>query len=315
MGVSPLPTAAQRQNQKSGVALEKIQSEQAVGSYHLVDNYDSAIKLTGRIINHWLSEIDLGQTQRPVRSADGTHKVVHINTDEAVRDESGHEYHFPIADDQGRYQVTVSSGPSHESQREEASEFISTVAQNIKNWPLSPQQAQGVIGLMIKLKQLGPLGDQMAELINPPGQGQMQNQMAQLQMTAAAMKEQLDKTEALVQKLMLEREGKVIEGQFKMATQKMQEDTKLAVAQMNASKDANESIAQREIDTFEMLHDSAHELAMQAGQHEHEKGMAEQQAQQQSQLAAQNAMHASDQSAQDAQQSLATNPPSPAQGE
>ena len=93
MGVNALPTQAQRQNQKSGVALEKIQSEQSIGSYHLVDSYDQAIKLTGRIINHWLAETDLGETKRPIRSADGKHKLVQINTDAPVT-EGEHTYHF-----------------------------------------------------------------------------------------------------------------------------------------------------------------------------------------------------------------------------
>ena len=126
MGIAALPTAAQRTNQKSGVALDKIQSEQAIGSYHLVDSYDRAIKLTGRIMNHWLSEVDLGETKRPIRLADGKHKLVQINTDEPVM-ENDHEYHFPIADDQGRYQVTISAGPSL-SQREEGSEFFRSTA-------------------------------------------------------------------------------------------------------------------------------------------------------------------------------------------
>ena len=70
----------------------------------------------------------------------------------------------------------------------------------------------------------------------------------------------------------------------------MQEDTKLAVAQMNASKDANESIADREIQVYDMLHDAAHETAMQAQEHAHQQGLAQQQqaaAAQQQQAAAQ----------------------------
>jgi hypothetical protein len=126
MGISALPTAAQRSNQKSGKALDKIESQQAIGSYHLVDSYERAIRLTGRIVNHWIKEIDLGKTKRPVRLADGKHKLVEINT-EAVVTEDGHEYHFPIADDEGRYQVTVSSGPSSDSQREEGSEFVDMI--------------------------------------------------------------------------------------------------------------------------------------------------------------------------------------------
>src|SRR6185437_1657425 len=44
IGVTPLPTAAQRQNEKSGVALEKIQNAEAVGSFHFTDNFDRALE-------------------------------------------------------------------------------------------------------------------------------------------------------------------------------------------------------------------------------------------------------------------------------
>lgn len=305
MGIAPLPTAAQRQNQKSGTALDKIQSEQAIGSYHLVDAYDRGIRLTGRIINHWLSETDLGETQRPIRLADGKHKLVSINTDAPVM-ENDHEYHFPIADDQGRYQVTISSGPSHESQREEGSEFADTLMQNLKELPLTPPQAAQILALVIRLKQLGPLGDQMADIISPQNaSSQMQQQMGQMQQQAQQMQQQMAETQALVQKLMLERQGKVIENQAKFTITKMQEATKLAVAEINASKDANESMADRENDTYQLMHDSAHELALQAHQHAHEQATQATDAANQQQMAQQQAATQSAQSAQDAAQQAA----------
>ena len=304
MGLQALPSAAQRSNQKSGVALQKIQSEQSIGSYHLVDNYDRAIKLTGRIVNNWLSLVDMGEIEKPIREADGSHKLAKINTDEAVI-EDDHQYHFPIADDKGRYQVTLSSGPSHESQREEASEFVDTLMGSLKNLPLSPPQAAQILSLSIKLKQLGPLGDQMAEIVNPQNQGQAQ-QLQAMQGQMAQMQQAQGQQQALIQKLMLERQGKVIEQQGKASIVKMQEDTKLAVAQMNASKDANESIADREIQVYDMLHDAAHDVATQAVDHTHEQQMQQAQAAQAQQAAAQQQAAAAQQSSQE--------PANPAQG-
>lgn len=312
MGLQALPTAAQRANQKSGVAMEKIESQQAIGSYHLIDNYERAIALTGRIVNHWLSATDVGETKRPVRLPDGKHKLVQINTDAAVI-EDDHEYHFPIADDQGRYQVTVSSGPSFESQRAEGSDFANTLVSNLKGLPVTPQQAAQILALVIRLKQLGPLGDQMADIISPQ-QGGAAQRLGQMQQQMGMMQQQFGEMQATIQKLMLEKQGKVIEGQNKLQIARMQEDTKLAVAEINASKDANESIANREIETFEMLHQAAHDAAMQHTQHRHEKAMGAAEAatqhalaNQEAQIATQHAAHqaqiASQQSAQDAAQS------------
>jgi hypothetical protein len=316
MGIAVLPTAAQRSNQKSGVALEKIQTEQAVGSYHLVDSYDRAIKLTGRIVNHWLSETDLGETQRPVRLADGKHKLVKINTDAAVV-EDDHEYHFPIADDKGRYQVTVSAGPSHESQREEGSEFADTLVSNLKNLPLAPQQAAQILALVIRLKQLGPLGDQMADIISP--QNATQQQLAQMQQQAGLMQQQMGEMQKVLQKLLLEKQGKVIEMQGKLALQQhdaavrmaesdLDRETKLAVAEITTKAQNEREREQTYADLEAQFHDQAHDYAMQAHEQGHERQMQADAAQQQSQLADQQAANASAQSAQDAAQQQAAAP-------
>ena len=302
MGISPLPTAAQRQNQKSGTALSKIQSEQAVGSYHLVDAYDRAIKLTGRIMNHWLASIDVGDTERPVRLADGKHKLVQINSDEPI-EENGHIYHFPIADDKGRYQVTISAGPSHESQREEGSEFVDTLMENLPQMGfLSPQQHAQIIALGIRLKQLGPLGDQMADIISPPNAGQ-QPQIGQLQQQVQQTNQKMQEMQAVLQKLMIERQGRVIENQGKLQL----EAVKHAAAMSEADKDRETKLAVAEISTKAQIsseregmvhdlesqfHDQAHEVAMNAVQNNQAQQMQQQQAATQSQQSAQEAAQA-----------------------
>lgn len=319
MGLQSLPAAAQRQNQKSGVALEKIQSEQAVGSYHLVDSYDQAIKLTGRIINHWLSETDVGETQRPVRLADGKHKLVDINTDAPVMD-NDHEYHFPIADDQGRYQVTISSGPSSESQREDGREFADKLTQSLAEIDfLSPQQKAQIFGLNVRMMQLGPLGDQMADIVSPQNAtSQMQQQMGQLQQAQQQQGQQLQEAQGLIQKLMLERQGKVIENRGKMAIAMAEADkdreTKIAVAEISTKAQNDQERTETFNDLTAQFHEQAHETALQADQHAHEHAMGVVGAQQQQDAQAQQAEHTSQQSAQDAaQQTL--NPAGPAQGQ
>jgi hypothetical protein len=305
MGLQALPTATQRANQKSGVALDKIQSSQAIGSYHLVDSYNRAIKLTGRIVNGWLSETDLGETKRPIRLADGKHKMVPINTD-AVVFEGDHEYHFPIADDKGRYQVTISTGPSYESQREEGSEFADTLVANLKNLPVSGPQAAQLLAMVIRLKQLGPLGDQMADIISPQNQG-MGQQMQEMQQQGAVMQEQMQKMGAQLQELLLEKKAKVIEMQGKMALQQqdavtrlteanLDRETKLAVAEIGTKAQVVSERNQTFSDLESQFHQQAHELGMQAQDQAHQRDMQQAQAEQQAAMAAQKPQIPQDQS-------------------
>lgn len=297
MGISPLPSAAQRANQKSGVALQNIQSQQSVGSYHLVDSYDRAIKLTGRIVNQWLAETDLGETERAIREADGTHKLVKINTDAPVQVDD-HEYHFPIADDKGRYQVTVSSGTSTESQRSEASDFADTLIQNLKGLPIAPPQAAKILSLVVRMKQLGPLGDQMADIISPQDNG-AQQQLAQLQQQGQQMQQAMQEMQQTLQKLMLERQGKVIEmqgkqqiaqldAQVRLTEANLDRETKLAVAEIGTKAQIESEREGLLTDLESQFHDQAHSAAMQKDQQAHEQQMqaAQVQAQQQQQAQA-----------------------------
>src|SRR5437899_5259474 len=57
MGITPLPTSAQRQNEKSGVALEKIKNQEAVGSFHFTDNFVRALNNSGRQFNELITKL------------------------------------------------------------------------------------------------------------------------------------------------------------------------------------------------------------------------------------------------------------------
>jgi hypothetical protein len=253
--------------------------------------------------------------------ADGKHKLVNINTDEAVV-EDDHEYHFPIADDKGRYQVTISSGPSHESQREEGSEFVDTLMQNLPQMQfLQPQQQAQIIALGIRLKQLGPLGDQMADIISPQNGG-AQQQLAQIQQQAQQQGMQMKEMQQTLQKLMLERQGKVIEMQGKAQAQALQHQfdmteadkdrlTKVVVAQIGTKAQNEQQRASDEAELQQQFHDQAHDAAMQAVQHGQNQELAQQQAQQQSQQSAQDAQQGQQAQAQQAALQPAQEPARP----
>lgn len=326
MGLQALPTVAQRQNQKSGVALDKIQSSQAVGSYHLIDSYNRAVKLTGRIVNGWLAVTDLGETQRPVREADGSHKLVNINTDEPVTDEAtGHTYHFPIADDQGRYQVTISTGPSTDSQRQEASEFSDTIVQNLKNIPVPPQMQAQILASVIRMKQLGPEGDQLADMISPQ-QGNPQAQLQQLQQQGQQAQQQMQEMQAMLQKLMMEKQGKVIEMQGKAEEQardhvfeasEADKDRllKLTIAEADAKAQNESQRNETYMEAQQALHESAHDLALQQQAHQNALDMSQQQHAQGLEQQDAAASNASAQSAQDAEQVQQQQAAAPASGD
>jgi hypothetical protein len=214
IGIAPLPTAAQRNNEKSGKALEKIEQQQAVGSFHFIDNLHRAIKLAGRIMLEWIPvTYDAEDREVPIRTKDDKHKVIRINTKEPYKNDKGEEEHYPIG--QGDHGVTISVGPSSDSTREAASDFLDLIVSNLKGLPLAPPQAAKLLAKSIKGKQLGVLGDEISEIISPEDNNELppqaQQALAKLQQENQALNAYAQQIEQEKQKLEFEQKAKVVE--------------------------------------------------------------------------------------------------------
>lgn len=265
MGISGLPTAAQRDNEKSGIALEKISTEEAIGSYHYVAGYDRAVERAGRIMDSWASTVHDNEQELGLQKADGTRRIVRVNTELPYPDATGQLQHYQVGDED--HDVTVSTGPSWDSQRAAVSDFLDTLIQNLKTLPVSPAQAAKLLGLAIQMKELGPKGDEMAEIIDPknPQQGQQQaQQMGQMQQQAQLAHEALQKMQAEIQKLQLEREGKVLDNQARYTIEQMKIEAQVTAAEIQTkAQRLDERLAFVE-DLMKQLHGQAHDAGLQA---------------------------------------------------
>lgn len=160
MGISPMPTQAQRQNEKSGIALQQIESSGQTGAYHFVNAYENLIRQTGVVIEDLIDKVYDTARDVGIRPTDDTAKVQRINDPNSRESVST----------RGDHQVTISAGPAKESERQAADDFVDDLAGML---PVvaqitGPQVASGILSKAIKLKRLGPIGDQMADLIEPP---------------------------------------------------------------------------------------------------------------------------------------------------
>ena len=302
MGIVPLPTAAQRNNEKSGVALDRIQNEQAIGSYHFIDGFDRAVSLAGRVIESWIPVVYDTEREMSLLKADESRRKVRINTKQPYPDEkTGQPVHYPI--DDAEHDTSVSTGPSYDSQRDAVSDFLDLLIGELPKLPIAPPQAAKLLALSIQMKNLGPKGDEMAELISPTDNGQQQaaqfqQAQAQLQQAQSVVQE----LQAELQKLVLEKQGKVVENQFRLEVAKMHEENVLTIerlkidAQVVSAEITTKAQALNERmkfieDFYQQLHSQGHEIALQLSDQAHEQGMA----QQQQQAAAQQQQAAADQ--------------------
>lgn len=303
MGISPLPTAAQRNNQKSGIALEKIQSEEDVGTYQFVDNFENGyLHNMGWQINELIAPILDTEQDVPITEPDGSHSTMHLvgRTSHPI-DEAG-VYDVQGLDDKhlhtsrGEFDVTISSGPSAQSEREAQSDFVDQLIENLPNLPM-PGTPQGkVLALAIRMRpDLGPIGKQIADLFDPPDPNNLPPAAQAAIQQATAQVQQLQQENTA---LHMERLGKVLElrnklnieslkGAHKLDEKTMELVTKIVTAELAKQSKASDTQAQndaaRELaelgfsaDHVDRAHDAAHEAGMQAVQHAHERDQAAQ---------------------------------------
>jgi len=143
---------------KSGVAIQKIQSEAASASQPYIEAYTHSLEQVGRVMGDLIERTHDTKRQIPVRYADGRQKIVTIN---CPYDDEGRRCHYPITP--GGFSYTISTGPSYQSQFEQASDFVDKLVQSVPQL-LVDGAGQTTFGdLFVGLKQLGPIGDQIVD--------------------------------------------------------------------------------------------------------------------------------------------------------
>jgi hypothetical protein len=260
MGISPLPTAAQRANEKSGVALERIQGERAVGSYHFIDNFERSITYVGRQLDDLYDRIVDTARDIPARAEDGTHYVARVKDPANSKNKQ----------DAGEHDVTIIVGPSDSSQREEVAKFADTLAQIQGVFPL-------IGDLIVRMRNLGPIGNQIADRLTPPQFAQKEGAEplpAAAQAQIAQAQQQIQAMQEVIAQLQQEKAAKMLDGEVKLKIAAMQEQTKLVVAQASLQRDQAETILQNEMEKIQAIFDAAHDHSTIAHEAEQQRATA-----------------------------------------
>lgn len=227
MGTNFLPTQAQRRNEKSGIALKQIEETAQKGSYHFVDHYDAAITRTGAILEELLPHYYDTTRDVTVRKPDDTVEQTTINDPnkpETAVSEAPHD-------------VTLSTGPSYDSEREAASDFADLLVQNPQVFPL-------LADMVVKLKNLGPIGDEMSDrlkILLPPEIRAMEQQKGDPQAMVAQLLGELQKGQQMFDLMAKELEAKTklvetdaVKAEADLKKAEMDNATRLKVAEIQA---------------------------------------------------------------------------------
>lgn len=150
-----------KSNETSGRAIMARQREGDVSTFHFIDNLTRAIRHCGRILIDVIPKVYTGERIIRVLGEDGKEEAVQLG--QPTQGPEGVNRVYDLA--AGKYDLTVSSGPSFGTRRQEAA------AQMVEFMRSFPQAAQ-VIGDLVAKNLDWPGSEEMAERLQallPPG--------------------------------------------------------------------------------------------------------------------------------------------------
>lgn len=245
MAMSFLPTEAQKQNEKSGVALDKIRESGQRGSFHFSDHYNGMIRRLAELGEDLMDKgVITSSREVTVIEADGTSKTVNVVVmpDGQEAPELG-ENDYSV---KGDHAVTISVGPQEESSRTATNELLGELSVSKEFLTIAgPQDARKVVAMALRARNGGPQVDKIADILDPPSQNPAGEQgenpeVARVKQQAEQMLQQASEK--------IEEQGKIIEadqiksqaelqkaqmqGQIDLKKAEMAEATKLRIAEM-----------------------------------------------------------------------------------
>ena len=279
-------------NAKSGVAIKQLDTQSDQGAFHFIDNYNHRfLGAIGRICNDLISKVDAGPREVMVRTKDNKDKLVWVN--KPYTDENGEEQHHDMT--LGEYDITIGVEQTADSQREAASDFLETLIQELAGLQEDPAKKDALLALSIEAKQLGPIGEQMVKILQPP-QGDPAQVQQQLQQLQAQLTELQTENAGLLEdraKRQLEADTKVhikgmeieAKGQADAAAHvsdqslaQLSNDVKVLIAEIQTKAQSDSERLQMYKEFWLENHGAAHESGMQAVEQEHEQALADKQA-------------------------------------
>ena len=129
-----------KSNETSGVAIAQRQRESDVGTSEFLDNFAASIAYTGEIIVDLIPHIYDTERQLMVLAEDGSESFEDVN--KRMMTPEGEQIINALSN--GEYAVTVSTGPSYTTKRQESAESMMMFVQ------ANPQAAQYVLDLIAK---------------------------------------------------------------------------------------------------------------------------------------------------------------------
>ena len=264
-------------NDQSGVAVKALQSQGSIGNYHYSDNLSRAIRLEGKMLIDLIPKIyDTEQVIRVI-GIDEKHKLVKINSevpDPININKDGIPRIYDITS--GIYDVTVSSGPSYQTQKEADRNALFDV------FSKDPALIQ-IAGDLLFSTLDSPIGIKLAERFTKtlPPQLQPQDANSPQANLPPQIQQQLQQQQQMIQQLTqtLQKETELADKvtqdqQTKLQIAKLQNDTEIAKHKASLQHESNSTLLKLEIERLKEEGKQSHSLLLEVHKHLLDKDMA-----------------------------------------
>lgn len=210
-------------NADSGVAINLLQQQGDISTWHFFDNFLRSMWHGYRILLDLIPKIyDTARVVRIVRP-DDAQELVQINR--LFTAKNGKRMKYDLS--QGEYAIAISVQSSYATRKQQRAADLTNLAK------ADPQQLPQWADLFIKQLDLGPIGDEIADRLTPPEyRKQDQNDPQQAAQAAQMLSAQNQQLTAQVHALAQQLETKQYETQQKDAANQRDNETKAAIATM-----------------------------------------------------------------------------------
>jgi hypothetical protein len=276
------PSLGQKSPDQSGKAIVALQRQGNVATSNFSDNLARTKRELTRLMLQWIPVIyDTARVQRIIKP-DGTvdHVGVYNSKASGMTPEDAQAALQEHLDSQaikkiydigvGKYDVTVSVGPSYQTKRQEA---VATAMALVGAYP----DLVHICGDLLVGQMDIPLAKEIAERIKrtiPPnvlGDGDDADPEEQLTRKDAELQQLMQQHDQLAQQLQQATQiiqTKQVESQGKLAIEKLHSETQIAVAEINTKAQIIRDREQWSRDLWELTHGAAHDFGMQKDQQE-----------------------------------------------
>lgn len=247
----------QRSNENSGLAIQRRNQQSQISNFHFADNFSRSLKHAGRIILEMIPKIyDTERTLRIIHE-DGEQESVAVNQalgrdPQTGEDIPGHYF------DTGEYDVTVSSGPSYQTKRQEAAASMIEMA---KAYPPLMQVAGDILVQNMDWPKHQEVAERMKKMLPPNLQDdnndeippQVKNQLQQQTLVIQQLAGKLAAAQHMIDTKMIETSSKE-----RTSLAKIKADIEIALAEMGSAH--AETLLEHDVARIQRDEDRSHAL-------------------------------------------------------